>query len=79
MAKVRAYKLAEELGIDRNEIVEKAAAVGVELKSAMAALEPDQLILLREKLGQAKSSDRFDEQRVVRKKGSSAVIRRRKI
>ena len=30
-AKVRAYKLAEELGIDRAEIVEKAKAVGVEL------------------------------------------------
>ena len=26
MAKIRAYKLAEELGIDRNEFVERAAA-----------------------------------------------------
>ena len=77
MAKVRAYKLAEELGIDRNEFVEKAAVLGVELKSAMSALEPDQLELLREKLGSSKSSARFDEQRVERK-GGAAVIRRRK-
>ena len=60
MAKLRAYKLAEELGIDRNDFVERAAAVGVELKSAMTALEPDQLVQLREKLGTAKPSDRFE-------------------
>jgi len=77
MAKFRAYKLAEELGIDRNDFVEKAAAVGVELKNAMAALEPEQIELLREKLGTATSTTRFDEQRVERK-GGTAVIRRRK-
>ncbi len=53
MAKLRAYKLAEELGIDRSEIVERAAAEGVELKSAMAGLEPEQVELLRAKLGSA--------------------------
>ena len=54
MANIRAYKLAEELGIDRNEIVEKAAAVGIELKSAMAALDEDQADELRSKLGGTK-------------------------
>ena len=39
MAKMRAYKLAEELGIDRHEFVEKAAEAGIDLKSAMTALE----------------------------------------
>ena len=39
MSKIRAYKLAEELGMDRAEFVEKAAAAGVELRSAMASLE----------------------------------------
>ena len=39
MAKIRAYKLAEELGIDRNELVEKAHGVGIELKGPMALLE----------------------------------------
>jgi len=37
VAKVRAYKLAEELGMDRNELVEKAREEGIELKSPMAA------------------------------------------
>ena len=77
MAKIRAYKLAEELGIDRNEFVEKAAELGIELKSAMAAIEPAQQELLREKLGEKKASVHFDEERVERK-GGAAVIRRRK-
>ena len=51
MANIRAYKLAEELGIDRHEIVEKAAEVGIELKNAMASLDDDEVALLREKLG----------------------------
>jgi translation initiation factor IF-2 len=76
MAKIRAYKLAEELGIDRAEIVEKAAGVGIELKNAMAALEPDQAEELRAKLGGVKRKD-VSETRVVSNKGG-AVIRRRK-
>ena len=51
MAKVRAYKIAEELGIERAEFVEKARAVGVELKSAMASVDDEEAALLREKLG----------------------------
>jgi len=77
MSKTRAYKLAEELGIDRNEFVEKAKTLGVELKSAMSALEDDQLDLLREKLGgAAQKREGMVEERVERKGG--AVIRRRK-
>ncbi len=80
MAKVRAYKLAEELGIDRNEFVERAGAEGVELKSPMAALEPEQVDLLRQKLGQ-RVTDRsaVDEHRVEGKAGSILRRRRKKI
>jgi translation initiation factor IF-2 len=79
MAKIRAYKLAEELGIDRNEFVDKAAVVGVELKSAMASLEDDVADELREKLGTAKKErEVVTEQRVVRGQRGAAVIRRRK-
>ncbi len=79
MAKVRAYKLAEELGIDRNEFVERAAAEGVELKSPMAALEPEQVDLLREKLGKpAADKTNVDEHRVEGKAGSTILRRRRK-
>ncbi len=79
MAKVRAYKLAEELGIDRNEIVERAAAEGIELKSPMAALEPDEADQLREKLGKP-SGDKaaMDEHRVEGKAGSTILRRRKK-
>jgi len=79
VVKVRAYKLAQELGIDRNEFVERAAAEGVELKNPMAALEPEQVDLLRAKLGTPtvdKSS--MDEERVESKSGSTIVRRRRR-
>ncbi len=76
MAKVRAYKIAEELGIERNDFVEKAKAVGIELKSAMASVDDEQADLLRDKLG-AKTSDRVTEAR-VKATGGTAVIRRRK-
>jgi translation initiation factor IF-2 len=72
----RAYKLAEELGIDRNEFVAKAKEAGVELRNAMATLDDAQVALLREKLS-AKKSDRITEAR-VEVTGGAAVIRRRK-
>ncbi len=72
---IRAYKIAEELGIDRNEFVGKAAEVGVELKSAMAAVDEATADELRQKLG-AKKREAVTEARVERRGG--AVIRRRK-
>ncbi len=79
MAKIRAYKLAEELGIERNEFVEQAGTHGVELKNAMAALEDDQVELLREKLGGgAKAKKNVDERRLEGKAGTTVVRRRRK-
>jgi len=77
MAKVRAYKLAEELGIDRNEIVDKAASAGVELRNAMASLDEDVAAELRRKLGGGGEAKVVTEQRVQRGSGA-AVIRRRK-
>ena len=78
MAKVRAYKLAEELGMDRNELVEKALEEGIELKSPMSALEPEQLEVLRGKFGLPVPKTSMDEERVERKGGSTILRRRRK-
>ena len=78
MAKVRAYKLAEELGIERNEFVEQARLHGVDLKSAMASLEDAEVDLLREKIGGAvKAKASVEEQRLEGKSGTT-VVRRRK-
>jgi len=77
MAKVRAYKIAEELGIERTEFVEKARAIGVEIKSAMASVDDEEAALLREKLGVKIRQGPVIEARVIRKEGA-AVIRRRK-
>ncbi|MFO0690492.1 MAG: translation initiation factor IF-2 [Myxococcota bacterium] len=75
---IRAYKLAEELGIERNEFVEQARQYGVDLKSAMASLEDAEVELLREKLGgAAKAKGSVDEQRLEGKSGTT-VVRRRK-
>lgn len=79
MAKIRAYKLAEELGIDRNDFVEQARQHGVELKSAMASLDEDEVETLREKFGGGEKEKRsVDERRLEGKKGTTVVRRRRK-
>ncbi len=75
MANVRAYKIAEELGIERNEFVERANAAGFELKNAMASVDDETADQLRDKLGA--KSERVTEARVTRS-GGTAVIRRRK-
>jgi translation initiation factor IF-2 len=72
---IRAYKLAEELGIERGEFVDKARELGVELKSAMATLGEAEVALLRERLGAKKGV--VTERRVEGGAGS-AVIRRRR-
>ncbi|MEE8164856.1 MAG: translation initiation factor IF-2 N-terminal domain-containing protein, partial [Myxococcota bacterium] len=77
MANIRAYKLAEELDIERNEFVEQAKAHGVELKSAMASLDEGQVELLRQKIGGTKSKAAVDEFR-LEGKGGRTVVRRRK-
>ena len=77
MANIRAYKLAEELGIDRSEIVERAGEVGIELKSPMAAVDEETAQVLREKLGKSETKKVVTERR-VQKSGGAAVIRRRK-
>jgi len=76
MSKIRAYKLAEELGMDRQEFVEKAAAAGIELRSAMAPVDDEDAEKLRKKLGAPKSTSSVTEKRV--EGGSGAIIRRRK-
>jgi translation initiation factor IF-2 len=78
MAKIRAYKLAEELGIDRHDFVEKAAEAGVELKSAMTALDEEQVAELREKFGSPTEPARQVVESRVERKGRSTVLRRRK-
>ncbi len=76
---IRAYKLAEELGIDRSEIVEKATAVGISLASPMASVDDEQAQLLRERLGApASKAHRVVEQR-VQAEGGAVIRRRRKV
>jgi translation initiation factor IF-2 len=71
---IRAYKIAEELGIDRNEFVEKVRTLGLDLKNAMAALDEGQVAMIRERLGKK----RVVTEARVELQGGTAVIRRRK-
>ncbi len=77
MTKRRAYKLAEELGIERTEFVEKVREMGIDLRSAMALLDDEQSDQIREKLGGKARRGSVEEARVSSVKGG-AVIRRRK-
>ena len=78
MAKIRAYKLAEELGLERAEVVEKAASVGVVLKSAMATVDEEQAQVLREKL-RGKPTKQLVSERRVDASGGAIIRRRRKV
>ena len=76
---IRAYKLAEELGIEKAEFVARATELGVVLKSAMASIEEEEAELLRRKLGRAAPREQLmTEKRVEAESGGAAVIRRRK-
>ncbi len=77
MAKIRAYKLAEELGIDRAELVEKAKAFGVELKTAMSSLDEEEAAQLRQRIGGGSGSSEVVE-KTVEAEGGRKVIRRRR-
>ena len=78
MAKLRAYKLAEELGIDRHEFVSRAAEAGVEVRSAMSGLDESEVETLREKLGQPTRAKRQMVESRVEGSGGATVLRRRK-
>ncbi|MDJ0868522.1 MAG: translation initiation factor IF-2 N-terminal domain-containing protein, partial [Myxococcota bacterium] len=69
MAKIRAYKIAEELGIDRAELVDKAKSVGIDLRSPMASLDDEEATQLREKLGGSAPGAQVVERRVESKAG----------
>ncbi len=73
MAKIRAYKLAEELGLEREELLSKAAELGISLRTAMVSLDEEQAQVLRDKLGE-KPAVQTEEKRV----GSGVIRRRRK-
>ena len=73
MAKVmRAYKLAEELGLTREDLIKKAAEVGIEIRNPMASLDEDQANVIRRKLSTAADVE------TVQKRVGTGVIRRRK-
>src|SRR5262249_28557656 len=75
---IRAYKLAEELGIEKAEFVARATELGVVLKSAMASIEEDEAELLRRKLGRTSARDQLVTEQRVEAGSGAAVIRRRK-
>ena len=75
MAKVRAYKIAEELGLDSEEFLKRAREVGFQLKSQTTGLEEDEARELRRKLGLPVAG----EQRVEKRVGSGVIRRRKKV
>ncbi|MEE8312978.1 MAG: translation initiation factor IF-2 [Myxococcota bacterium] len=70
---MRAYKLAEEFGIERDELLIKAAELGIELRSPMVSLDDEQIATLREKLGSGPNVET-----VERRVGTTVIRRRRK-
>jgi translation initiation factor IF-2 len=74
MSKIRAYKLAEELKLEREELIAKAAELGIEIRSPMSAVEDDVAEQLRARFG-ATARVVTQESRV----GGTVIRRRRKV
>ncbi|MBW2281644.1 MAG: translation initiation factor IF-2 [Deltaproteobacteria bacterium] len=74
MAKLRAYKLAEELRLEPDEFLKKAKTIGIELRSKMASLDDDQVDEIRRRLGVG-----LPEQRVEKRVGRSVIRRRKRV
>ena len=72
MAGMRAYKLAEELGLTREDLIKKAAEIGVEIRNPMATIDEEQASTIRRRLSTASDVE------TVQKRVGSGVIRRRK-
>ena len=47
MAKIRVYELAKELGLESKEVLERAHALGIEVKTASSSLEDEAADLIR--------------------------------
>ncbi|HTO53319.1 MAG TPA: translation initiation factor IF-2 [Myxococcota bacterium] len=69
---MRAYALATELGLAREELIKKAAEIGIEIRNPMASLDEEQVNTIRRRLAATPAAD------TVQKRVGSSVIRRRK-
>ena len=69
---MRAYKLAEELGLSREDLIKKAAEIGIEIRNPMTSLDEEQTNTIRRKLTAGA------EVETVQKRVGTGVIRRRK-
>ena len=74
MAKLRAYKLAEELKLEPDDFLKKAKAIGIDLRSKMASVDDDQVEEIRRRLGVVVTG-----QRVEKRVGKSVIRRRKKV
>jgi len=69
---MRAYSLATELGLGREELIKKAAEIGIEIRNPMASLDEDVVTTIRRRLSATPAAG------TVQKRVGSSVIRRRK-
>ena len=69
---MRAYSLATELGLGREELIKKAAEIGIEIRNPMASLDEDVVTTIRRRLSATPAAG------TVQKRVGSTVIRRRK-
>src|SRR5262245_61477958 len=69
---MRAYALATELGLEREELIKKAAEIGIEIRNPMASLDEETVATIRRRLSTTPAQD------TVQKRVGSSVMRRRK-
>ncbi|HKL48495.1 MAG TPA: translation initiation factor IF-2 [Desulfuromonadales bacterium] len=77
MAKVRVYELAQKLGLENKELIERLKSKGVEVKSHMSVVEENDLKAFEETSTAGGDTDQTVE-RVEERRITNGIIRRRR-
>jgi len=71
MAKLRAFQLAQELGIENKEFLQVMSSIGIPLKSHMSSIEESEVEAIKEKIAN------FKRGRTIETRVKGSIIRRR--
>ena len=73
MSKVRVYEVARDLGVENRELVQKIAALGIQVRNHMSVLEPHDADRIKRAL------DKERNQTMVEERIRPTVVRRRSV
>ena len=80
MGKIKVHELAKELGLTSKELIAKAEALGIEVKTHLSSLEEDEAEKIRKQNGASKQEEKKTQEKAKEEKKTAApVIIRREV